>query len=57
MINRVNAGFALFIFQEAISILRKHAGEWNINPNEIGFLEFSAGLLQKDFKILKGDWT
>lgn len=29
--------------QEAIRIIRKHASEWNINPDKIGFLGFSAG--------------
>ncbi len=28
---------------EAIRIIRKHAKEWNINPEKIGFLGFSAG--------------
>jgi acetyl esterase/lipase len=29
--------------QEAIRIVRRHAKEWNINPNKIGVLGFSAG--------------
>lgn len=28
---------------EAVRIIRKHAKEWNINPEKIGFLGFSAG--------------
>jgi hypothetical protein len=28
---------------EALRIIRKHAKEWNINPDKIGFLGFSAG--------------
>ncbi len=29
--------------QEAIRIVRRHAKEWNINPNKIGIMGFSAG--------------
>ncbi|MDR0419003.1 MAG: alpha/beta hydrolase [Prevotellaceae bacterium] len=29
--------------QEALRIVRKHAAEWNINPNKVGVLGFSAG--------------
>lgn len=29
--------------QEAMRIVRRHANEWNINPNKIGVIGFSAG--------------
>ena len=29
--------------QEAIRLVRRHAKEWNINPNKIGIMGFSAG--------------